>query len=58
MLLKQLKIKKKKIDGFLKMLFSKLDTSLLGNLLVGKAKIPRQGLIRAGEETIRADQNF
>ena len=56
--IKTIENKEKKIDGFLNMLFRKLDTSLLGNLLVGKAKIPRQGLIRAGEETIRAGQNF
>ena len=34
---------------------------MLGNLLTGKgvkAKIPRQGVIRAGEKTIRAGQDL
>ena len=41
-----------------------LDTwvvSLLGNLLTGKAlkaKLPGQGVAKAGEATIRADQYF
>ena len=38
-----------------------LGSSLLGNLLTGKgvkAKIRRQGVIRAGEKTIRAGQDL
>ena len=38
--------------GFLGMLLRTLGASLLGNLLTGKCTI------RAGEETIRADENF
>ena len=38
--------------GFLSLLLSTLDASLLGNLLEGK------GTIRAGEGTIRAGQSF
>ena len=35
-----------------------LDVSLLGIMLVDKAKIPGQGVIRGGEGTIRAVQDF
>ena len=42
--------------------FSMLDTSLLGNLLTGKAvkrsKIPGQGVMRADEDAIKAGQDF
>ena len=30
----------------------------MGNMLVGKAKIPGQGVIRASDRTIRSVQNF
>ena len=38
--------------GFLVILLGTLGPSLLGNLLTGK------GTIRAGEDIVRADQNF
>ena len=38
--------------GFLPMLFGKLAASILGNALAGR------GVIRAGEETIKAGQDF
>lgn len=40
------------------MLLDILDASLLGNMLVVKAKMSVGRLIRAGEETIRAGQDF
>ena len=43
---------KEQKGGFLSMLLGTLGSSLLGNLLTGK------GTIRAGEDTIRADQDF
>ena len=43
---------KKQKGGFLKMLIGTLGTNLLGNLLTGK------GIIRMGEEIIRAVENF
>ena len=52
---------KEQNDGFLSMLLGTLDTSLLRNLLVGKAfksKLPGWGVTRAGERTNRADQYF
>ena len=47
--------------GSLSMLLDTLGVSLLGILLTGKgvkAKIPRQGVIRAGKGTVRAGQDF
>ena len=50
---------KNKKGRFLSMLLGTLHASLLGNLLTGKDKIrPSEGTIRAGEDTIRADQSF
>ena len=43
---------KEQKGGFLGMLLDALGASLLGNMLAGK------GVIRAGEETIRAGQDF
>ena len=43
---------KEQKGGYLEMLLSTLDASILGNLLTGK------NTIRAGEDTIRADQEF
>ena len=43
---------KEQKGGFVEMLLGTSDTTLLGNLLAGKS------LIRAGEDTIRADQDF
>ena len=43
---------KKEKDGFLSMLFRTLAASILGNALAG------WGVIRAGEDTIRAGENF
>ena len=43
------------------MLLGTLGASLLENLLIDKeekAKIPGQGVIRAGEEAIRTGQDF
>ena len=34
------------------------SASLLGNMIAGKAKIPEWRVIRAGEGTIRAGQDF
>ena len=67
--LKQLKMKQKnKEKGLLSMLLGTLGTSLLGNLLAGKAAIatrqgrganmPGRGTIRPGEGTIRTVQDF
>ena len=45
--------------GFLRMLLVTLGASLLGNLLTGNDTIrARKDIIRAGEGTIRADQDF
>ena len=47
--------------GFLSMFLGTLASRLLGNLLTGKgvkAKIPRQGVTKAGEGTIKAAQDF
>ena len=61
---------KEQKGGFLSMLLGTLGASLLGNLFTGKAKgviatsqgreanMPRRGTSRAGEDTIRADQDF
>ena len=50
------------IKGVSKMLLSTLGVSLLGNQLTGievkTSKIPGQGVMRAGEGTIRAGQYF
>ena len=43
---------KEQNDGFLGMLLGTLSASLLGSIL------SRQGIIRAGEETIRVNQKF
>ena len=43
---------KKQKGGFLGILLGTLGASLLGNLLTGKSTI------RAGQETIRASENF
>ena len=47
---------------FLSMLLGTLSSSLLGNLLTGKgvkrSKLPGQGVMRAGKETIKAGQEF
>ena len=43
------------------MMFGKLGTTFLGNLLTGKGvktQIPGQRATRANERTIRAGQNF
>ena len=44
------------------MLLGTLGASLLGYLWTGKgvkrSRIPREGIMRAGEGTIRADQDF
>ena len=61
---------KEQKGGFLSMLLGTLGASLLGNLFTGKAKgviatsqgreanMPGRGTSRAGEDTIRADQDF
>ena len=53
---------KERKGGFLSMLLITLGTSLLGNLLTGKgvkrSNIPGQGVMWAGEGTIRAGQDF
>ena len=43
---------KEQKGGFLEILFGTLGASLLGSLLAGK------GIIRAGEDTVRAVQDF
>ena len=43
---------KEQKGGFLSMLLGKLAASILGNALAGR------GVIRAGERTIRAGENF
>ena len=51
----------KQKGGFLSKLLSTLGASLLGNLQTGKgvkAKIPRREIIRIGEQTTRAGQDF
>ena len=57
----QNKAKKEKC-GFLGMLLDTLSPTLLRNLLTGKgvkrSKIPGRRVIRAGEGTIRAGQDF
>ena len=58
----EIKMKQKNKEvGFLSMLLDTWVVSLLGNLLTGKAlkaKLPGQGVAKAGEATIRADQYF
>ena len=57
----EIKMKQKNKGGFLSMLLDTWVVSLLGNLLTGKAlkaKLPGQGVAKAGEATIRADQYF
>ena len=53
---------KEQKHGFLSMLLGTLGASLLGNLSTGKGvkrlKIPGRGVMRAGEGTIRAGQDF
>ena len=52
---------KEQNGGFLIMVLCTLDASLLQNLLTGKgvkAKIPRKGVMKAGEGTTRAVQGF
>ena len=43
---------------FLGMLLGTIGASLLGNMLIGKTKIPGQRVIRKREGTIRAGQDF
>ena len=38
------------------MLLGTLGASLLGNMLLGKPKIPKRGIIRAGDGTIEAGE--
>ena len=61
MLAKQLKTTKKK-DWFLSIFLGTLHFSLLGSLWTGKgvkwSKILQQRVMGAGEDTIRADQDF
>ena len=47
---------KEQKGGFLSILLSTLRASLLGNILT--AKTPGRRVIRAGERTIRAGQDF
>ena len=52
---------KEQKGGFLGMLLGMQGVSLLGNLLTGKgarATSQEQGRIRAGEDTVRAGENF
>ena len=52
---------KEQKGAFLRMLLGSLGAISLRNLFTGKgvkAKIPRQGIIRAGEKKIRVGQNF
>ena len=50
---------KEQKGGFLGIILATLGASLLGNLLTGKCTIrAREGKIRAGEGTIRAEQDF
>ena len=59
--MKRRKMKKRTKGRFLSMLLGTLDANLIGNLLSGKratATSQGQGLIRAGEGTIRAGQDF
>ena len=50
---------KEQRDGFLSMLLGILVASLLRNLLTSKGVMTAgEGVIRAGEETISADQDF
>ena len=48
----KMKQKKKKKEGFLRILLDTLGASLLGNLLAGK------GTIRVGKGTVTADQDL
>ena len=50
--------KKEQEGGFLGMLTATLGASLLGNMLPGEAKISGRRVIRAGEGTISAAQDF
>ena len=43
---------------FLGMLLGTIGARLLGNMLIGKTKIPGQRVIRKREGTIRAGQDF
>ena len=45
-------------SGFLSISLGKLAAKTIGNLLASKPKIPRGGIITAGEGTIRAAQDF
>ena len=54
---------KEQKGGFLGMFLGTLGASLLGKLLTGKgvkrsSNIPGRGVMKAGEGTIRAGQNF
>ena len=49
---------KEQRDGFLSMLLGILVASLLRNLLSKGVMTVGEGVIRAGEETISADQDF
>ena len=52
---------KEQKGGFLSMLLGTLGASLLGNILTGngvKSKTPVRRVIKLGEGTIRADQDF
>ena len=49
---------KEQRDGFLSMLLGILVASLLRNLLSKGVMTAGEGVIRAGEETISADQDF
>ena len=45
-------------NGFIGMLLGTLGANLLGNMLVGKAKILGWGIMREDKEEIRPRQNF
>ena len=52
---------KKKKKRFLGMLLTTLGAILLANMLAGKGQISKilwEGVIRAGDETIRSGQDF
>lgn len=49
-------MKQKKV-GFLGMILGTLDANLIANMLAGKAKIPRRGVVWVGERKIRAGQD-
>ena len=49
---------KEQKGGFLGMLLGTLATSAFGKMLIGKAKIFGQGVLRSDAGTIRESQNF